>query len=271
MRRSLITRRSFMGGIAASAMLLAVTGSAMSAQHAVLAAQPIGRTDLSWWRARHEAVLKRVQSGQPVRLVWLGDSITQNWEKHGPPEWQDFAPVWQHFYGDRDALNLGFVGDTTASVLWRLQNGEVSGIAPKAVVLLIGANNLGRVHWGADDTLAGIDAIVADLRRRLPGAKILLLGILPSERTDWATETTLAVNRALATRYAHADGVTFMDLSSLFMRDGRLDRGLFYDPKETPPDPPLHPTAQAQAKIAEAIEPTLAAMLGDRPKPPYRE
>jgi lysophospholipase L1-like esterase len=231
-----------------------------------LAAVPISRMDLPWWRARHEAVLQRLKSGERVDLVWLGDSITQNWEKHGPPEWKDFAPYWEHFYGDRHAINLGFVGDTTASVLWRLDNGEVAGISPKAVVVLVGANNLGRVHWGTDDTLAGIDAIVADLRHRLPGARILLLGILPSERTEWATETTLAVNRALAMRYAHVDGVTFMDVTALFMRNGKLDTGMFYDPKETPPDPPLHPTAQTQARIAAAIEPVLAGMLGDKSK-----
>jgi lysophospholipase L1-like esterase len=258
-------RQCFLFAVAIGAVLL-VAGSAPAAPHAPLAAEPISRMDLPWWRARHEAVLQRLKTGGPVELVWLGDSITQNWEKHGPPEWQDFAPAWEHFYGDRHAINLGFVGDTTASVLWRLDNGEVSGIAPKAVVLLIGANNLGRVHWGAEDTLAGIDAIVADLRHRLPATKILLLGILPSERSDWATETTLAVNRALATRYAHVEGVTFMDVSSLFMQGGKLDRGAFYDPKETPPDPPLHPTAQTQARIAAAIEPTLAAMLGDRSK-----
>jgi len=262
-------RRTLLRGIAAACLLLAappLAAPALPAPRAVLAAQPIGRTDLPWWRERHEAALRRVRSGEPVKLVWLGDSITQNWEKHGPPEWQDYAPVWQHYYGDREAVNLGFVGDTTASVLWRLQNGEVSGIAPKAVVLLIGANNLGRVHWGTDDTLAGIDAIVSDLRKRLPAAKILLLGILPSDRSEWATETTVAVNRALAQKYAHVEGVTFMDVGHLFMRDGRLDRDLFYDPKETPPRPPLHPTAQGMARIAAAIEPTLAAMLGDKPR-----
>jgi hypothetical protein len=76
---------------------------------------------------------------------------------------------------------------------------------------------------------------------------------------------------ALGKQYAHVDGVTYMDVSSIFMHDGKLDRGLFYDPKETPPDPPLHPTAQAQAKIAETIEPTLAAMLGDKSKPDFQE
>ena len=262
-------RRFLLVALAGCALLFAA-GDAPAAPHTVLAAEPISRIDLPWWRARHEAVLERLKSGAPVELVWLGDSITQDFEYRGPPAWRDFAPVWDHFYGDRRAINLGFSGDTTASVIWRLQNGEVSGISPKAVVLLIGANNLGRVHWGTDDTLAGIDAIVTDLRHRLPGAKILLLGILPSDRTEWATETTVAVNRALAARYAHVPGVVFMDVSPVFMHDGRLDRDLFTDPKNTPPSAPLHPTAQAQARIAETIEPTLAGMLGDTTKAPFR-
>src|SRR5580698_8257102 len=80
----------------------------------VLAAVPIGRTDLPWWRERHKEVLERLAQGH-VDLIFLGDSITQDWERHGPPPWLDFAPVWQRFYGDRNAVNLGFVGDTTAS------------------------------------------------------------------------------------------------------------------------------------------------------------
>lgn len=143
---------------------------------AILAATPISRMDLSWWRERHEAKLAEVARTKPD-LIFLGNSITADWEKSGPPEWQDFAPAWQRFYGDRRAVNLGFKGDTTASLLWRIRNGEVAGIAPKAAVVLIGANNLGRVHWSAEDTVAGIDVILAELHRRLPSTKILLLGI----------------------------------------------------------------------------------------------
>ena len=130
----------------------------------------------------------------------------------GPPEWLDFAPVWQRFYGDRNAVNLGFNGDATSHLLWRIENGEVAGIAPKVAVILIGANNLGRLHWSAEDTVAGIDAIVTQLRRRLPHTKLLLLGVLPSDRSAWATETTLAVNQALAARYGAASDVTYLDI-----------------------------------------------------------
>jgi lysophospholipase L1-like esterase len=227
-----------------------------------LAATPISRLALPWWRRRHEAKLRELRSRR-VDLVFYGDSITQNWERSGPPAWQDFQPGWRHYYGGRNAVNLGFAGDATCHLLWRLANGEASGIAPRAAVILIGANNLGRLHWSTDDTVAGIDAIVSELRHRLPTTKLLLLGILPSDRSDWATETTLAVNRRLAQEFSHPGEVTFLDVGHVFMRGDKLDRDLFLDPRQTPPAQPLHPTAQGQALVAAAMEPTLASLLGD--------
>ena len=254
-------------------LLLGPAALLAAADRLPVAASPMSRLETPWWRARHQEKLAELQRGR-VDLVWLGDSITQDWEMQGPPEWRDFAPVWQRFYGDRHAVNLGFKGDNTAHLLWRMQNGELDGIQPKAAVVLIGANNMGRVHWSAPQTVAGIEAVLGDLRTRLPSTRVLLLGVLPSVRSKWVTRTTEAVNRELAARYA-AGGpgsspvtfpVTFMDLSRLFLRDGQVDRSQFYDDLLEPPDPPLHPTAQAQQRMAEAIEPTLAAMLGDRSK-----
>jgi lysophospholipase L1-like esterase len=152
-----------------------------AAARTILAAVPISRMDLPWWRHRHEEKLAELARVHP-ELIFLGDSITQDWEEHGPPEWRDFAPVWQRFYGDRHAVNLGFKGDTTASLIWRIRNGEVAHIDPKVAVILIGANNLGRLHWSAEDTVLGIDTIIDDLRHRLPTTKILLLSVLPSQR-----------------------------------------------------------------------------------------
>lgn len=247
-----------------AAVLLSLCGAAPSPSHNVLAATPISRMNLPWWRVRHEAKLEELHSRR-VDLVFLGDSITQDYDVGGPPEWRDFATVWQHFYGGRNAVNLGFNGDATSHLLWRIENGEVAGISPKVAVILIGANNLGRLHWPAQDTVAGIDAIVTQLRDRLPNTKLLLLGVLPSERSAWATETTATINKALAARYRRGGDVTFLDVSQVFMKKGRLNTDLYFDPLLTPPAAPLHPTAEGQELMAEAIEPTLAAMLGDRP------
>ena len=242
-----------------------------AAERAPVSTIPVSRMDTPWWRIRHQEKLADLRARR-VDLLWIGDSITQDWERRGPPEWHDFAPVWQRFYGDRNAVNLGFTGDNTAHLLWRMQNGELDNLHPRAIVILIGANNMGRVRWTAPQSMAGIEAVVAECRRRLPSARILLLGVLPSIRNDYVTRTTASVNHTLQQAYGgdRVPDVTFMDVGRLFLKNGAVDPNMFVDIRLTPPDPPLHPSPAAMAMIAEAIEPTLAAMLRDRPKPPMR-
>jgi lysophospholipase L1-like esterase len=230
------------------------------------AAIPYSRMALPWWKARFEA--KQVALHQRVDLVWLGDSITQNFEQDGPQEWRDFAPIWQRFYGDRHAVNLGFKGDATAHLLWRIEHGETDGISPRLAIILIGANNFGHLHWPAAPTLQGIETIIATLHQRLPATEILLLGVLPSIRSAWVDENTADLNRMLAQRYGSGRDplVHFADLTSLFLKDGRVDKDAFLDVRLTPPDPPLHPTALTQRRMVEAIEPLVSTVLGDKSK-----
>jgi lysophospholipase L1-like esterase len=249
---------------------------AIRAQAVNLATAPISRTDLPWWRERFDRSLARVRQGQ-VSLIWLGDSITENWERTGPEPFSNYRPIWNRFYGDRAAVNMGFMGDTTANVIWRLDHGEVAGLDPKALVLLIGANNFGHVHWDAGKTRAGIDAIVHILRHKLPNTQILLLAVLPSERSPWITENTEVLNGLLAVEYRDRPYVTFMNLGRLFYRNGQLNRALYLDPHEallvhhepgmttaTVNSVALHPDAQGMALIAEAIEPVLHRLMNDR-------
>ena len=86
--------------------------------------------------------------------------------------------MWQKYYGDRKAMNAGIGGDQTQHVLWRLDNGNIDGIKPKLAVIMIGTNNSGTDS--SEDIAAGIKAIVAKLREKLPETKILLLGIFPA-------------------------------------------------------------------------------------------
>jgi lysophospholipase L1-like esterase len=234
-----------------------------AANPADLAWHPLSRLDLPWWKQRFIEKQAELRRG-PVDLLWLGDSITQSWEESSAKPWLNYHPVWQRFYGDRHAVNLGFKGDTTAHLLWRIENGETDGIHPKAAVILIGANNFGRLHWPAAPTLKAIETIVAELHRRLPATHILLLGVLPSIRSPWVDQNAAALNAGLAARYGHGGAVEYRDLSSLFMKNGHIDPACFRDPLLIPPEAPLHPTAQTQARMAEAIEPAISAMLGDR-------
>ena len=83
----------------------------------------------SWWTLRHIAVNERVKKGD-VDLIFIGDSITHSWEGAG-------KEVWGKYYEKRKAVNMGFSGDRTQHVLWRLDNGNIDGISPKAAVIMI--------------------------------------------------------------------------------------------------------------------------------------
>lgn len=221
-----------------------------------LAAVPISRLSLPWWQARWEMTLREARAAPDAKLIWLGDSITENWQRQGGHGWDDFLPVWQEYYAQPfHALDFGFVGDTTASLIWRLDHGQVAGLHPKVAIILIGANNFGLPHWDAALTVPGIEAVVRLTRERLPATHILLLGVLPSIRSPWVDEQTLAANAALAKIYAGNADVTFINLSYLFMKDGKVDPARFIDPHLIPPAPPLHPNARTMARMAAALQP----------------
>ncbi len=256
--------RSSLPALACGVALLLTMGPPATAA-ANPAAVPVSRMDTAWWRERFALKQSQLHHG-PVDLVWLGDSITQNWELAGPPDWTDFRPAWQRFYGDRHAVDLGFRGDSTAHLLWRMTHGEMDGISPKLAIVLIGANNFGHVHQTAEQTFGGIEAVIALLHQRWPATRVILLPVLPSIRSAWITEQTRRLDAALARRYGDGREVTYIDVTSIFLTNGEADSSNFLDRHLTPPDPPLHPTAQAQAKIAERIEPEVAKTI-----PPSRQ
>lgn len=229
-------------------------------------AAPQGRMDEPWWADRHRTILSQRPRNRNAQVVLIGDSITNNYDKAVPPD-EDFQPIWQDFYAPRRAINLGFSGDTAGNVLWRLQHGEVAGLRPKVAVLLIGTNDTGWKQRSVVDTRRSINAVVADLRRRLPDTRILLLGLLPSNISATKSAKDAAVNRTLATTYARNPHVTFLDIDRVFrLPDGTLDTRIFYDPRLPGRPGALHPDTIGQRRMAEAIEPTLAALLNEPPR-----
>lgn len=254
----MFSRRLFL-----AATLLMLGPRTATAAAGAAATVPLPRPE-PWWLERHDRKLAELAATRP-RLIVIGDSIVHDFELTSTAPRYDFLAVWRHFYGDRRAVNLGFNGDSTANALWRLDHGELAGIAPEVAMVLIGTNNTIQGQ-SADETLAGIAAVVATLRRALPRTAILLLGILPSAVSAAKTAADRAVNAALAARYAGTSGVTVVDLGPVLMADGQLDVGLFMDPRNTPPGAALHPDALAQARLAAALEPTLARLLGEAAK-----
>ncbi|MEZ6017739.1 MAG: GDSL-type esterase/lipase family protein [Planctomycetota bacterium] len=178
----------------------------------------------------------------------IGDSITHGWEDSG-------REVWAEFYAARNALNLGFSGDRTEHVIWRLQNGAIDDIAPKLAVLMIGSNNTGHRSDAAEHTAAGIQRVISELRLRLPETKILLLGIFPrGEQPDHPLRQWNNAINALISGFAEDPWVTYLDVAGAFLEaDGTLS-------SEIMPDF-LHPGREGYRRWAAAMEATLQALL----------
>lgn len=230
-----------------------------------IATAPISRTDLPWWNARWHETLAERTALPDAQIIWLGDSITYYWFRHGTHGFDNIRPVWNEYYAPYNALNFGFVGDTTASLIWRLDHGQVTGLHPKLVIILIGANDFGRPHWDAAMTIPAIEDVVANTHKRLPGAHILLLGVLPCLRGPWIADQTQSTNAALAKYYAPSRFVTFLNLRDLFVKDGKVQASLFVDPRFTPPEPALHPDRDGMTLIAQTLAPYVQKYVGPKP------
>jgi len=188
-------------------------------------------------RNRHEEFLKVAKAGG-VDLLFLGDSITDGWRGGG-------KAVWDKNFASLKAANFGISGDRTEHVIWRLRNGELEGIQPKLVVLMIGTNN----GDPAQDVALGIKTILMDIHERSPRSKVLLLGIFPrSEKPDAGRAKNDEVNKLIAKfpMMVELGRVSYLDIGAKFLAaDGTL-------PKDIMPDF-LHPNEKGYQIWADAI------------------
>ncbi|HET8699646.1 MAG TPA: GDSL-type esterase/lipase family protein, partial [Gammaproteobacteria bacterium] len=129
------------------------------------------------FQAKHQANNEVAAKGD-AELLFMGDSITDFWRN--PEGAYAGKPVLDKYFGHWKVANFGIAGDTTQGVLYRLQNGEGQGIKPRAVMLMIGTNNTARNS--AAEIAEGIGAVVLELEKDFPQAKILLLGVFPRGR-----------------------------------------------------------------------------------------
>jgi len=203
--------------------------------------------DIPEWRER-TALLSGQLAGKDlsaVRLVFIGDSITQGWE----------PTMWSLFWGGRSPLNLGLWGDLTQGVLWRLHNGQWStSLKPELAVLLIGTNNAG---WKSrpEDTALGVAEIIRFIQSRSPKTKVLVLGILP--RGPDASAPERAINdrvNALIRQCADDQSVVYLDPGRIMIdSNGRLSDSVMFDL--------LHPTMVGYAILGARIEDKIRQMM----------
>lgn len=207
----------------------------------------------------HESFLARGKEG-PIGLLFVGDSITAGWANAGRTH------IWDAYYGKYQPANFGIGGDQTQHVIWRIENGELDGISPKVTVLMLGTNN--SAGNSAAEIAAADKKIVALIRTKIPGTKVLLLAIFPrgarKDATGKITEAAIAdaakrtavidaVNAELA-KLDDGQNVRFLDIGASFLgQDGKIPFAIMPDQ--------LHPNAAGYQLWADAMKPLLTAML----------
>ena len=196
---------------------------------------------------RHEGFVATAKAGN-IDLLLHGDSITDWWVQN-----DDNKKVFQKYFGNIRTANFAVAGDTTQGLLWGLQNGEGQGFQPKAVMLMIGTNNMNPNT--APEIAEGIGAVVLELRRNFPDAKILLLAIFPRGVPGDPVRDKIAETNRIISRLDDRSHVFYLDIGPKF-----LDATGAFLPDTFRPDN-LHPVAKGYEIWGEAVQTTLERLL----------
>src|SRR6185295_20244752 len=162
--------------------------------------------------------------------------------------------VWTDRYAKYNAVNLGIGGDRTQHVLYRLQNGNLEGIKPKAAVVMIGTNNSNGEDNSAQQIAEGVKAIVKELRTKEPQMKILVLGIFPRGENINPQRGKITQCNQIIQKLDDGKNVLYLDIGHrLLEEDGTLSATIMPDY--------LHLSPKGYEIWAEAIEGKLAELL----------
>lgn len=203
----------------------------------------------AFFQRQHQANLEVARNGDND-VLFMGDSITDFWRN------VDGAyagkPVLDKYFGNLKVANFGIAGDTTQGVLYRLRNGEGKGFSPKAVMLMIGTNNTS--NNTAAEIAEGIGAVVLELQKDFPNAKILLLGIFPRSTSNDPVRKTIAEINSIISRLHDGKRVYYMDIGAKFLdAEGNIPKDVMSDA--------LHPGPKGYEIWAEAVKDTLAGLM----------
>lgn len=191
------------------------------------------------WLARHRAVLEANRESPP-RAVIIGNSIIHYWS--GEPE----APIkngpesWDKALAPDGYRNMGFASDRIENALWRIYNGEMDGISPEKILVMIGTNNIGTNT--EHEITEGIRFLLAAVKERQPDADLIVAGLLPRRGNEALVKS---INKTIE-RLAAGEGFRYIDPgASLLQPDGKIDESLFSDG--------LHPTEKGYEILAGGL------------------
>lgn len=266
-----------------AALIVAVANlGALTAEASDFASKrPAARVE--YWQQRQAAIdaqLADAASLRAVKLVFVGDSITDFWLLGDDP-WipgrMHGRSVWDESFGgavpQNRALNIGISGDRTEHLLFRIlpkaQGGlgqlDADALAPEFFVLMVGINNSYAPEMPvADSVFEGVLAVMRSLHARKPGARLVLQSLLPTSepaRDDAVVRPVNARLAALARSSEFAGFTTWLDLYPSFVdAQGRQDARLFIDG--------LHPSEAGYRLWRDRLVPALASARAARQPAP---
>lgn len=220
--------------------------------------RPYARPDTNSQIAHRQLLAKRKQGH--IDAYFLGDSITRRWGA-ADEQYRDLLANWRQNFLGWNAADFGWGGDTTENVIWRLTHGELDGVNPKIIVLMIGTNNVGRRAPLGDESAraaavtAGIHEILRLCRQKAPRARIVLMGITPRNDNPAVMSIIDRINGNIA-RFADDPTIRYLNINQqLADEHGHLLEGMTITDK-------LHLTVKAYQIWADALKPTLLQVLG---------
>ena len=197
-----------------------------------------------WWMERHQTILSKLT--KDPELILIGNSIFHSLDNENRQE------VWQKYLDQYQTVDMGFSGDRTENVIWRLQNGSLESINPKVAVILIGTNNTDGNHYinisTPEELAGGIWRICEIVEEKLPDTKILLLGILPyGYKANYRNNMNKATNKIISKFPRRNPNIHYTDIGHIFLNiQGNVRQELMPDY--------LHPNPEGHLLMFEAIE-----------------
>lgn len=214
---------------------------------------PTDKLYIEWWQERHEEKIKAPMINP--QLVLLGNSILHTLD------YSDRNEVWREYLHKYRALNLGFSGDRTENLIWRIENGELDQSKPKVILLLIGTNNTDGNHFLSitqpNELQGAIWKITRIIRKKLPETKILLLGIFPyGYKANYRDNINKETNKFLSEFPAKDNNLYYKDIGEIFLDEtGKIDKTLMPDY--------LHPNAKGHLLMFKTLDPFMEELMQD--------
>lgn len=177
---------------------------------------------------------------QPQDIVMLGNSLTERGS-------------WSEYFPDSRILNRGIGGDCVAGMIARLDS-IVAG-KPRAIFLMAGANDLIFSTIAPEVLLGQYERLLDAIRAASPRTRVYIESLLPLDEernAQWFTGKNARIEAfdLLLRDLAHRRGLTYIDIRSRIIRDGKM-------PAEYTVDG-IHLSPAGYARWREAIAPYIA-------------